>query len=50
MQWQKNVESLDVRIHHRICDDQKHLLSTLVQMKEKIIDTYKIILVIENNV
>ena len=50
MQWQKKVESLDVRTHHRICDIQKHLLSTLVQMKEKIIDTYKMILVIENKV
>ena len=50
MQWQKNVESLDVRIHHRICDDQKHLLSTLVQLKKKIIDDYEINLAIENKV
>ena len=41
MQWQQNVSSLDVRIHHRICDDQKHLLSTLVQLKKKIINDYK---------
>ena len=50
MQWQKDVDSLDVRIHHRICDDQKHLLSTLVQLKDKIIDTYKIILAIEDKI
>ena len=37
-----------MRIHHRICDDQKHLLSTLVQLKEKIIDGYKINMAIEN--
>ena len=50
MQWQKNVESLDVRIHHRFCDDQKHLLPTLVQLKEKIIYDYEINLAIENKV
>ena len=34
---QENVYSLDVRIHHRIWDDQKHLLHTLVKLKEKTI-------------
>ena len=50
MQWQQNVWSPDVRIHHRICDDQKHLLPTLVQLKKKIIDDYEITLAIENKV
>ena len=50
MQWQQNVQALDVRIHHRICDDQKHLLPTLVQLKKKIIDEYKINLAFENKV
>ena len=50
MQWQQSIDSLDMRIHHRICDDQKHVLATLVQLKEKIIDTYKINLAIENKV
>ena len=33
---QKFVESLDVRIHHRIWDAQKHILQTLITVKEKI--------------
>ena len=38
--WQshQNLYSLDVRIHHRIWDDQKHLLHIRVKVKEKIID------------
>ena len=50
MQWQENVEPLDVRTHHRISDDQNHLLHSLVQLKEKIIYDYEINLVIENKV
>ena len=33
---------LHVKIHHRICDAQKHLLQTLVKRFEKFIDIYVI--------
>ena len=39
---QENLYSLDVRIHHRIWDDQKHLLHILVNLKEKTIENWKI--------
>ena len=38
---QENLYSLHVRIHHRICDYQKHLLHTLVKLKEKTIENWK---------
>ena len=34
--------TLHVKIHHRICDAQKHLLQTLVKRFEKFIDIYVI--------
>ena len=34
--------TLHVKIHHRICDAQKHLLQTLVKRLEKLIDIYVI--------
>ena len=37
-QSQKWLHPLDVRIHHRICDDQKHLLHIRVKVKERMID------------
>ena len=46
IQWRpadpQNVYTLDVRIHHRICDAQKHLLQTLVKRLEKLSDIYVI--------
>ena len=38
----QNVYTLDVRIHHRICDAQKHLLHTSVEVKLAIIDKFLI--------
>ena len=35
MNLQQNVESLDVRIHHRIWDGQKHLLQNIWKTEEK---------------
>ena len=35
---QQKFLSLDVRIHHRIWDAQKHLLQTLAKLKEKTFD------------
>ena len=46
----ENVYYLDVRIHHRICDDKKHLLHTLVKLKIKTIDNCTINLRITQNV
>ena len=37
LQIQQNVYTLDVRIHHRICDAQRRLLQTLVKRLEKLI-------------
>ena len=34
--------TLNVKIHHRICDAQKHQLQTLVKRLEKLIDIYVI--------
>ncbi len=31
---------IDVRIHHRKCDAQKHLLHTHVKLKDKVINNY----------
>ena len=45
----ENVYYLDVRIHHRICDDRKHLLHTLVKLKVKTIDNCTINLRIPKN-
>ena len=39
---QENVYSIDVRIHHRIWDDQKHLLHILVKPKKRTIENWKI--------
>ena len=36
---QENVYRLDVRIHHRIWDVQKHLLDALVILHEKCIES-----------
>ena len=36
---QENVYRLDVRIHHRISDVQKHLLDALVILHEKCIES-----------
>ena len=36
------IYTLHVKIHHRICDAQKHLLQTLVKRLEKLIDIYVI--------
>ena len=46
----QNVSSLDVRIHHRICDAQKHLLHTLVKPKKYIIENCIIYVTILRNV
>ena len=46
----QNVSSLDVRIHHRICDAQKHLLHTLVKQKKYIIENCIIYVTILRNV
>ena len=35
---QQNILSVDVRIHHRILDAQKHLLHTLAKLKKKTFD------------
>ena len=44
---QKFVDSLDVRIHHRIWDVKKHILQTLITVKEKIFGCQIINLAIE---
>ena len=46
----QNVSSLDVRIHHRICDAQKHLLHTFVKPKKYIIENCIIYMTILRNV
>ena len=38
LQKQENVDSLDVRIHHRIWDAKKHLLQTLNKQTEMLIE------------
>ena len=43
----QNVYTLDVRIHHRICDAQKHLLHTFVKVKLEIIDNWAINVIIK---
>ena len=44
---QQGVYSLDVRIHHRIWDAQKHILQTLITVKEKIFGCQIINLTVE---
>ena len=46
----QNVSSLDVRIHHRICDAKKHLLHTLVKRKKYICENCIIYMTILSNV
>ena len=48
--WHENMSSLDVRIHHRICVVQKHLLHTHVRLKEKVIENYLINVPIQKDV
>ena len=50
LQSQQNVNSLDVRNHHRIWDAQKHLLHTLVKLKKKIVDNKMMNVRIQENV
>ena len=38
------------RIHHRIWDDQKHLLHMFVKLKKRMIDDYVISLNVQQNV
>ena len=36
------VSALDVRIHHRICDVQKHLLHSLVKLTKRLVCNFLI--------
>ena len=37
---QLNANLLDVRIHHRILDAQKHIIQSLSKLKENLINLY----------
>ena len=39
-----------MRIHHRICDVQKHLLHRHIKLNEKVIDNYLIHVTIQQNI
>ena len=47
---QQNDHQLHVRIHHRFCDAQKHLLPSLVKLKKMIFDNNIISLTVQQNV
>ena len=50
MELQQIVHSVDVRIHHRIWDAQKHLLQTLDKAIQTFIESIVITLTIQGNV
>ena len=50
LQSQQNVCSIDVRNHHRIWDAQKHLLLTLLRIKEKFLPIFIMNVIIQENV
>ena len=50
MELQQIVHSVDVRIHHRIWDAQKHLLQTFDKAIQTFIESIVISLTIQGNV
>ena len=49
LKMHKKIYSLDVRIHHRIWDAQKHLLPMFVKLMKRMIEYYAINLKIQLN-